>query len=62
MSQRVAHSHSEAIANAIIGAGLSQFVLWLFGMPTGEAVWLNAVMIGVSYGRAFLLRRIFERG
>jgi hypothetical protein len=54
-------SHAEAVANAVIGAALSQLVLWLFGMQLVEALWLNAVMIGVSYGRAFVLRRVFER-
>jgi len=61
MTQRVAHSHAEAVANSIIGAGLSQLVLWIFGIPIIEAITLNAVMIGVSYGRSFILRRIFTR-
>jgi len=61
MTQRAAHSHVEAAANSIIGAGLSQLVLWIFGIPITEAITLNAVMIGVSYGRSFVLRRLFTR-
>jgi hypothetical protein len=61
VNQRVAHSHSEAVANALIGAGLSQLVLWIYGVPLTEALSLNVTMIGVSYGRAFVLRRIFTR-
>ena len=61
MSQRLAHSHGEAVANALIGAGLSQLVLWIYGLPLTEALSLNATMIGVSYGRALALRRIFTR-
>jgi len=61
MTQRVTHSHAEAVANSVVGAGLSQLVLWVFGVPITEAITLNGVMIGVSYARAFLLRRIFAR-
>jgi hypothetical protein len=61
MIQRAGMSHAEATANALIGAGLSQLVLWLFGMPITEALYLNVVMIGVSYARAFALRRMFAR-
>lgn len=61
MSQRAALSHAEAVSNSIIGAGLSQLVLWLFGIPITEALTLNAIMIGVSYARAFVLRRLFAR-
>jgi hypothetical protein len=61
MIQRAGMSHAEAFANAVIGAGLSQLVLWLFGVPLTEAITVNAVMIGVSYMRAFAIRRMFER-
>lgn len=61
MTQRVAHSHAEAVVNSIVGAGLSQLVLWVFGVPITEAFTLNAVMIGVSYGRTLVLRRLFTR-
>lgn len=61
MSQPLQHSNVEAIANSIIGAVLGQLVLWLFGVPITEAVSLNITMIGVSYARAFALRRLFER-
>ena len=61
MSQPVRNSHAEAIANSLIGAGLSQLVLWLFGVPLTEAITVNATMIGVSYARAFALRRVFSR-
>jgi len=61
MSQGVALSHAEAIANSLVGAGLSQLVLWAYGVPLTEAVSLNVTMIGISYGRSFVLRRIFER-
>lgn len=59
MIQRAGMSHAEAIANSVIGAGLSQLVLWLFSVPFTEAISLNAAMIGVSYARAFALRRMF---
>ena len=60
MSQRLAHSHAEAITNSIVGAALAQAVLWLFGMPLDEAVALNVTMIIISYLRAFVIRRAFE--
>ena len=61
MTQCVVHSHIESAANSLIGAALSQSVLWLFGVPIVEALSLNATMIGVSYARAFVLRRVFAR-
>jgi phosphate/sulfate permease len=61
MIQRAGHSHAEAIANSLIGAVLAQLVLWIFGLPITEALSLNATMIGVSYARAFALRRLFAR-
>ena len=61
MSQRIAHSQVEAVANALIGAAIAQGVLWLYSMPLTEAFSLNAVMIFVSYARAFALRRVFAR-
>lgn len=61
MIQHAGMSHAEAIANSFIGAGLSQLVLWIFSMPITEAISLNAIMIGVSYARAFALRRMFSR-
>jgi hypothetical protein len=61
MIQHAGMSHWESTANAIIGAGLSQLVLWLFAIPITEAVSLNVTMIGVSYARAFALRRMFAR-
>jgi hypothetical protein len=61
MSQRLAHSHAEALTNSIVGAALAQAVLWLFGMALAEAVSLNLTMITVSYLRAFVIRRAFER-
>ena len=61
MIQRAGMSHAEAIANSLIGAGLSQLVLWLFAIPITEALSLNATMICVSYARAFALRRMFAR-
>lgn len=59
--QSVAHSHYEAAANALIGLMLAQLVLWLWGIPIVEALWLNAVMMAVSYARSYALRRIFAR-
>ena len=61
MIQHAGVSHAEAVANSLIGAGLSQLVLWLFSIPITEAVSLNVTMIGVSYARAFALRRMFAR-
>jgi hypothetical protein len=60
MSQRLAHSHAEALVNAITGLIIAQFVLWLFGISLAEAVFLNVTMIAISYLRAFLIRRAFE--
>lgn len=61
VTQRMSHSHLEALANAIIGAALAQVVLWLFSIPVVEAISLNAAILGVSYVRAFAIRRWFER-
>jgi phosphate/sulfate permease len=61
MIQHAGVSHAEAIANAVAGAVLAQLVLWFFGVPLNEALSVNAAMIGVSYARAFALRRIFAR-
>lgn len=55
------HSHMEAVANSLVGAGLAQGVLWMFGIPTVEALSLNVAMIVVSYARSFALRRVFAR-
>lgn len=57
----LALSHVEAVANAIVGTVIGQIVLWLFGLPITEALWLNITFLGVSYIRAFILRRIFAR-
>jgi hypothetical protein len=54
-------AHFEAAANSIIGIALAQIVLLAFGVPMNEALVLNAVMIGVSYARSFVLRMVFER-
>jgi hypothetical protein len=54
-------AHFEAAANSIIGIVLAQLVLLAFGVPLHEAVALNAVMIGVSYARSFVLRLAFAR-
>jgi hypothetical protein len=55
----IRYAHFEAAANSIAGIVLAQLVLWAFGLPLGEAIWLNLVMIAVSYARAFLLRLLF---
>jgi hypothetical protein len=57
MSYRLAHA--EAAANSVLGIVLAQIVLFAFGIELREAVALNAVMIGVSYCRSFLLRIFF---
>lgn len=57
----IRHAHWEAAANSVAGVVLAQLVLWVFGLPFDEAVWLNFVMIIVSYVRAVLLRLIFSR-
>lgn len=54
MNHRLAHG--EALANAVIGIGLSQIVLAGFGVELRQAVALNAAMIGVSYARSYVLR------
>jgi len=54
-------AHFEAAANCVIGIVLAQLVLLAFGVPLHEAVVLNAVMIGVSYARSFVLRVVFAR-
>jgi hypothetical protein len=53
--------HAEACANAAAGLALAQAVLWAFGMPVEKAIALNAVMLAVSYVRAFVLRLVFAR-
>jgi hypothetical protein len=60
MSQSPAHSHMETAINAVVGIPLSQGVLWIFGLPIGEAVLVGVVMFLVSYLRGFLVRRIFD--
>jgi hypothetical protein len=54
-------AHFEAAANSVIGIALAQLVLFAFGVPLHEAAVLNAVMIGVSYARSFVLRVVFDR-
>jgi hypothetical protein len=54
-------AHAEACANAVAGLALAQGVLWAFGLPLGEAVALNVVMLAVSYVRAFVLRLVFAK-
>jgi hypothetical protein len=54
-------AHLEALMNAILGIGLSQLVLACFGIELRQAIASNTVMIGVSYARAYALRRLFAR-
>src|SRR5271163_1573226 len=54
-------AHLEAAANAVVGLGLAQAILWAFGMPLGEAVTLNMVFLAMSYARSFVLRLVFRR-
>jgi hypothetical protein len=54
-------SHAEALANVMIGIPVGQAVLWVCGVPIVEALWLNVVMLGLSYARSYVIRRIFTR-
>jgi hypothetical protein len=54
-------THAEAAANAFAGIILSQLVPACFGVAVTQAVTLNATMVGVSYARAYALRRLFAR-
>lgn len=61
MSRRSRLRHAEALSNAVAGIVLAQVVLWLFGVPLMSAIGMNAVLFGVSYARAFVLRGLFAR-
>lgn len=52
-------SHLETISQMVVGMVLAQIVLFLFGIPLGEAVWFGVVMLMVSYIRTYLIRRSF---
>lgn len=61
ISQPIRLSHAEAAANAIIGLIISQLILWAWGLPLSQATALNIAFLLVSYLRAYVIRRAFER-
>lgn len=50
----------EATANVVIGLAINWSILWLvYGQPL-TATGISLVMIGVSWGRSYALRRWFR--
>ena len=54
-------THAECAANVAIGIAISQSVFYAMGLPLTEAVSWNAIFLGLSYGRQYVLRRVFAR-
>lgn len=60
-------SSIEAISNAMSGVFTGYlgnlFVLPMFGMvvTVGTAVWITIVFTGISFGRSYVVRRLFNR-
>ena len=53
---------AEALANALIGLLVSWAATWLvLGYPPAQAVAVTAMFFGLSFGRAWALRRLFRR-
>ena len=53
---------AEAWANAVVGAGISVALTWLWlGFTAGQSVGITAVFFVVSTARAYVLRRVFRK-
>ena len=52
----------EALANAVIGFVVSWLVTWLLlGYTPAQSVGVTAMFFVLSFGRAYVIRRIFRR-
>ena len=53
---------AEALANAIIGLAVSWLASWLvLGFTPAQAVGVTALFFGLSFARAWVLRKLFRR-
>jgi hypothetical protein len=59
MSQTKRKSALEAGVNTVVGIVLNQLILWAAGIPLGTATFLTVVMVGVSFLRSYIVRRMF---
>ena len=53
---------TEALANAIIGLMVSWAATWaVLGYSPAESIAITAMFFGLSFTRAYILRRIFRK-
>jgi hypothetical protein len=59
MTQSKSKSALESATNTVVGIVINQAVLWAFGVPFGSATAITVLMIGLSFGRSYIIRRMF---
>lgn len=53
---------TEALANAVIGLMVSWAATWaILGYSPAESIAITAMFFGLSFTRAYILRRIFRK-
>ena len=53
---------TEALANAVVGTIISWAATWaVLGYSPAESIAITAMVFGLSFTRAYILRRIFRK-